>query len=185
MSAPRDIAWSAVWLGYALALAGTLAAAGWGLVVAGKGMWWVTNWGALLLFIGAAAAGFAARTPEPLNGAYIAVLYFGSVTLVVFAGEFLGVLPDPLPGLPRGDSTFYFVWPLEQLAAATLGAMAGGWLRRRAKPPWTEEAEQRLARVPEAMRPMVRAAIEHYARQQGYREIDFAVVDEAKAKMHG
>ena len=51
--------------------------------------------------------------------------------------------------------------------------------------PWTEQAEQRLARVTEAMRPTVRAVIEHYARQQGYREIDFAVVDEAKARMHG
>ena len=131
MSSPRDIAWPAVWLGYALALGGTLAAAGWGLFGSGKGMWWVANWGAVSLFLGAAAAGFAARTSEPLNGAYVAVLYFGSVTLVVFAGEFLGVLPDPLPGLPRGDSTFYFVWPLEQLAAATLGAMAGGWLRLR------------------------------------------------------
>jgi len=133
VSAQRDIAWPAVGLGYAVALGGTLAAAGLGLSTAGKGMWWVANWGALSLFIGAAAAGFAARTAEPLNGAYIAVLYFGTVTLAVFGGEFLGVLPDPLPGLPRGDSTFYFVWPLEQLAAATLGAMAGGWLRRRAR----------------------------------------------------
>ena len=131
MSAQRDIAWPAVGLGYAVALGGTLAAAGLGLSTAGKGMWWVANWGALSLFIGAAAAGFAARTAEPLNGAYIAVLYFGTVTLAVFGGEFLGVLPDPLPGLPRGDSTFYFVWPLEQLAAATLGAMAGGWLQLR------------------------------------------------------
>ena len=132
MSAQRDIAWPAVGLGYAVALGGTLAAALLGLW-AGKGMWWVANWGALSLFIGAAAAGFAARSAEPLNGAYIAVLYFGTVVLVVFAGEFLGVLPDPLPGLPRGDSTFYFVWPLEQLAAATLGAMAGGRLRRSAQ----------------------------------------------------
>lgn len=131
MSAHRDIAWSAVWLGYALALGGTLAAAGWSLFLAGKGMWWVANSGAICLLLGAAAAGFAARTPEPLNGAYIAVFYFGTVALAVFTGEFLGVLPDPLPGLPRGDSTFYFVWPLEQLAAATLGAMAGGWLQLR------------------------------------------------------
>ena len=131
MSLSRDIAWRAVGLGYALALGGTLGAALWGLAAAGKGMWWVANWGALSLFIGAAAAGFAARSAEPLNGAYIAVLYFGTAILIVFGGEFLGVLPDPLPGLPRGDSTFYFVWPLEQLAAATLGAIAGGWLREK------------------------------------------------------
>ena len=51
--------------------------------------------------------------------------------------------------------------------------------------PWTEEAEQRLARVPEAMRPTVRAVIEHYAREHGHGEVDFALIDEAKAKMHG
>lgn len=51
--------------------------------------------------------------------------------------------------------------------------------------PWTEPAEQRLARVPEAMRAMVRMAIEHYATQRGYGEVDPAVIDEAKAKMHG
>ncbi len=51
--------------------------------------------------------------------------------------------------------------------------------------PWTEQAEQRLARVPEAMRPTVRAVIEHYAREHDYGEVDLAVIDEAKATMHG
>ncbi|OGA72448.1 MAG: hypothetical protein A3G81_06530 [Betaproteobacteria bacterium RIFCSPLOWO2_12_FULL_65_14] len=50
---------------------------------------------------------------------------------------------------------------------------------------WTEQAEQRLARVPEPVRPMARAAIERYARERGYREVDCAVMDEAKAGMHG
>ena len=75
--------------------------------------------------------GYRARTAEPLNGAFIAVFYFGTAALVIFSAEFLGVLPDPLPALPRGDSTFFFVWPLEQLAAGTLGAMLGGWLWER------------------------------------------------------
>jgi len=66
-----------------------------------------------------------------LNGAFIAVFYFSIAAAAIFGGEFLGVLPDPLPGLPRGDSTFFFVWPLEQLAAGTVGAAAGGWLRQR------------------------------------------------------
>ena len=126
--ANRDIAWAAVWTGYAIALLGTLAAGTWAFAFAGKGTWWAANLGALSLFCGALFTGYRARTAEPLNGAFIAVFYFSTATLVIFSGEFLGVLPDPLPGLPRGDSTFFFVWPLEQLVAATLGSMLGGWL---------------------------------------------------------
>ena len=127
----RDVAWRAVWSGFAIAFAGTLIAGGGGLAFAGRGMWWVAHCGVASLFGGGLAAGWLARTAEPLNGAFIAVFYFGITALVIFGGEFLGVLPDPLPGLPRGDSTFFFVWPLEQLAAGTLGAAAGGWLRKR------------------------------------------------------
>lgn len=127
----RDVAWRAVWSGFAIALAGTLMVGGSGLAFAGQGMWWVAYCGVASLFGGGVAAGWLARTAEPLNGAFIAVFYFGTVALTVFVGEFLAVLPDPLPGLPRGDSTFYFVWPLEQLAAGTLGAMLGGWMWNR------------------------------------------------------
>lgn len=129
--ANRDIAWAAVWTGFAIAFLGTLAAGTWAFAFAGKGTWWAANLGTLSLFCGALFTGWRARTAEPLNGAFIAVFYFSTATLVIFSGEFLGVLPEPLPGLPRGDSTFFFVWPLEQLAAGTLGAAAGGWLRIR------------------------------------------------------
>ena len=127
----RDVAWAAVWTGFAIALLGTLAAGTWAFTFAGKGTWWAANLGTLSLFCGALFTGWRARTAEPLNGAFIAVFYFSTATLVIFSGEFLGVLPDPLPGLPRGDSTFFFVWPLEQLIAATLGSMLGGWLAAR------------------------------------------------------
>lgn len=126
-----DIAWTAVWTGYAIAAMGTLLAGAWGLASAGKGMWWVANAGVCFLVVGGLAASVLAKTAEPLNGAFIAVLYFATFTLIIFVGEFLALLPDPLPGLPRGDSTFYFVWPLAQLAAATVGAVAGGWLHAR------------------------------------------------------
>src|SRR3990172_300526 len=129
--AHRDIAWAAVWTGFAIALLGTLAAGTWAFAYAGKGTWWAANIGTLCLFCGAVVTGYRARTAEPLNGAFIAVFYFSTAALVIFGGEFLGVLPDPLPGLPRGDSTFFFVWPLEQLVAATLGSMLGGWLAAR------------------------------------------------------
>jgi hypothetical protein len=124
----RDVAWRAVLAGYAIALVGTAITGGWGFAFGGHGMWWLANWGIGFLFAGGACAGYHAKSFEPLNGAYIAVFYFGTATLAVFAGEFLRILPDPLPGLPRGDSTFFFVWPLAQLIAATLGAMFGGWL---------------------------------------------------------
>ena len=123
-----DIAWAAVWTGFAIALLGSLAAGTWAFAFAGRGTWWAANIGTLCLFCGAAVTGYRARTAEPLNGAFISVLYFGTAALVIFSAEFLKVMPDPLPGLPRGDSTFFFVWPLEQLAAGTFGAMAGGWL---------------------------------------------------------
>lgn len=134
--AGRDIAWAAVWTGFAIALIGTLAAGVWVLAFAGKGTWWAANLGVLFLFCGAICAGYRARTPEPLNGAFIAVFYFATAALAIFISEFLAVLPDPLPGLPRGDSTFFFVWPLEQLAAGSFGAVLGGWLyaRRRGSP---------------------------------------------------
>ncbi len=130
-NAGRDIAWKAVWIGYGAALAATLIAVGWGLFVAGKGMWWVANWGTGSLFAAGLAVGYYTRSREPLNGAFIAALYFGTFTVVVFVGEFFALLPDPLPGLPRGDSTFFFVWPLVQLAAGTIGAMVGGALARK------------------------------------------------------
>jgi len=130
-AADRDVAWAAVWTGFAVALLGTLAAGTWAFAFAGKGTWWAANLGTLSLFCGAVVTGYRAGKVEPLNGAFLAVFCFGTAALAIFGGEFLRVLPDPLPGLPRGDSTFFFVWPLQQLAAATLGAVAGGWLSAR------------------------------------------------------
>ncbi len=126
-----DIAWGAVWIACGAALMATLAVAGWGLAFGGKGLWWSVAWSGGLLFAAAFWAGRRARDPEPLNGALIAALYCATLIAVYFAGEFLAVLPDPLPGLPRGDSTFFFVSPLALLAAATVGAVLGGSLARR------------------------------------------------------
>ncbi len=51
------------------------------------------------------------------------------------------------------------------------------------KLPWTAEAEQRLSRVPEFVRPMVRDGIERHARERGCREVTCEVMDEARARM--
>lgn len=123
----QDIVWSAVWIGYGIALLGTLIVGGLGFWVLNEGMWWLAGWSMIFLFVGGFVAGVRAKSVEPLNGAFIAVLYFATSAAVIFIGEFLAVLPDPLPGLPLGDSTFYFVWPLAQAASATLGASLGGW----------------------------------------------------------
>jgi hypothetical protein len=48
---------------------------------------------------------------------------------------------------------------------------------------WTEEAEQRLARVPEFVRPVVRDSIERHARERGCSEVTCEVMDEARSRM--
>lgn len=46
--------------------------------------------------------------------------------------------------------------------------------------PWTTAARERLTRIPEFVRPMARTGIEKFARDNGYAEIDEAVLDQAK-----
>jgi len=47
-------------------------------------------------------------------------------------------------------------------------------------PAWTDGAEQRMANVPEFVKPMVKSGIEQYAKDKGYRQIDEQVLDEAR-----
>ncbi len=47
--------------------------------------------------------------------------------------------------------------------------------------PWTTKALERLANVPDFVRPMARAGIERYAREQGLREVDEQVLEQAKS----
>ncbi len=46
--------------------------------------------------------------------------------------------------------------------------------------PWTPEAEARMARVPEFVKPMVKTGIEKFARDAGRSMVDEQVLDEAK-----
>jgi DNA-directed RNA polymerase subunit RPC12/RpoP len=48
---------------------------------------------------------------------------------------------------------------------------------------WTEDAERRLERVPEFVRPMVRDGIERHARERGCREVTCEVMDEVRSRM--
>ena len=53
---------------------------------------------------------------------------------------------------------------------------------RAAGPVWTEEAQARIERIPSFVRSMVKKGVEDYARQQGYDEIDAAVMDQVKGQ---
>lgn len=124
-----DVHWRAVWVGYALSAAGTLGVGG-GLFALEPDVWRIALTGTGALFFGGFVAGMMARTPEPLNGALIGLLYFGTFVLVMFFGASSDALPDPLPGLPLGDSTFFFVWPLLMLVGSVVGSALGGRWRR-------------------------------------------------------
>ena len=48
---------------------------------------------------------------------------------------------------------------------------------------WSEDADQRLRRVPDFVRPMVRESIERHARECGLDEVTLQVMDVVRAKM--
>jgi hypothetical protein len=48
---------------------------------------------------------------------------------------------------------------------------------------WSPEAECRLERIPEFIRPMVRQGIEHFAAARGYPRITESVMDEARGAL--
>ncbi len=50
---------------------------------------------------------------------------------------------------------------------------------------WSEEALERMERIPDFVRPMVKGGIEAYAAKKGYQVITPAVVEESKAMMGG
>ena len=45
---------------------------------------------------------------------------------------------------------------------------------------WTSEAQQRLEKIPEFVRPMARAGIERFAKDRGHDRVDEEIVDQAK-----
>jgi len=89
-------------------------------------VWWVAVASAPSLVAGGLYLGWRVGEPEPLYGAILSTLYFGIVAVVLLGGTWLGKVPDPLPGLATGDSTFFFLWPLLILAAGVAGSILGG-----------------------------------------------------------
>jgi Proto-chlorophyllide reductase 57 kD subunit len=76
------------------------------------------------------------------------------------------------PDGARGESKCPFSGMVQSMESAPA---AGAGLA------WTADALDRLAKVPEFVRPMARAGIERYARERGLEKVDAHVLDEAKS----
>lgn len=126
-----DISWKAVWLGYFLGLIITLAV-GAPVVLVSKSTWLLGLAGLGALFgVGILVGAKAGSRTAVINGALVGVLYNLTVVLALFVGWFFELLPEPLPGLPQGNSTFFFAWPLMQFAASVVSAIVGSRLTRK------------------------------------------------------
>ena len=121
-----DVRWRDVWVGFGAAVAVTLLLGTSLFLMVEQNVWWLALAGVLGLVAGGWLVGRRRGRSDALGGTLVAILYFATVLVVLIGGTLVDVLPDPLPGLPIGDSTFFFVWPLAQLAGAVVGALLGG-----------------------------------------------------------
>src|SRR5262245_43871336 len=77
---------------------------------------------------------------------------------------------------PRADA-----FSVEGTSACPFAAMVNeGAAAAPAGLAWSPEAESRIARIPEFIRPMARRAVERFAEAKGYPSITEAVMDEAR-----
>lgn len=124
-SGPQGTPWGPVWPGLAVALAGS-AVLGTVLVVVTGNVWWLALASTVSLFVGGLLTGLRARELEPLYGAVVGAIVVGLGIIGILVGSTFAVLPDPLPGLPIGDSTFFFVSPLVMVIGGIAGSIVGG-----------------------------------------------------------
>ncbi len=127
--APETTPWRRIGIALGLSLVGTSLLGGVLLLVLDN-IWWVAAGGILSLFAGGVYLGWKSREPEPLYGTLLAAMYVGVAVVGIFIGTFLAVLPDPLPGLAIGDSTFFFISPLLMLASGVAGTSLSGVMVR-------------------------------------------------------
>lgn len=123
--APSDIRWKAVGAGYLVAAVVTIGA-GIPLLVIMDSSWMLVV-ADLVALLG---AGFVVgRKSGPqlsiINGALMGIICYFTTALALLVGWFFQWLPEPLPGLPQGDSSFFFVWPLLQVVVSVVGAILG------------------------------------------------------------
>ncbi len=62
------------------------------------------------------------------------------------------------------------------------GVVAEAFAKNPGEIAWTKEAEARIARIPDYAQPMVKKGVEMHARENGYTEINEAVIDEVKGR---
>ncbi len=122
--------WRLVWIALAISILGTAVLGGVAFAI-DRNVWWIALGGAASLMAGGGYLGSRSGESEPLYGSLLAILYFGPVVVILFGGMLTDWLPDPLPGLGIGDSTFYFVSPLLMLAAAVAATVFGGRMGQR------------------------------------------------------
>lgn len=125
----EDVRWPDAWLGFGVAVAVTLLLGAPLFALVEQSVWWLALAGVLGLGAGGWLVARRRGRSDALGATLVAILYFATVLVVLIGGTLVDVLPDPLPGLPIGDSTFFFVWPLTQLGGAVVGALLGGFRR--------------------------------------------------------
>ncbi|MBI2855951.1 MAG: hypothetical protein HYX93_03795 [Chloroflexi bacterium] len=128
-AAAEKTPWRQIGIALGLSLVGTALLGGVLLLVLDD-IWWVAAGGILSLFSAGVYVGRGVGEPEPLYGTLLAAAYVAIAVVVIFVGTFLATLPDPLPGLAIGDSTFFFVSPLLMLASGVAGTIVGGVIGR-------------------------------------------------------
>lgn len=87
---------------------------------------------------------------------------------------------EDLPTAPPDSAT-----PQERETAGKCpftGVLEEAYAKKADELEWTAEAEERLLRIPEFVRPMVKKSIEQHARDKGHTRIDAAVMDEVKGQ---
>lgn len=121
----NDVRWRDVWFGFGVATAVTLLLGLPLFALVEQSVWWLALAGVLGLVAGGWLVAHRRGRNDMLGATLVAILYFATVLVILFGGTLVDLLPDPLPGLPIGDSTFFFVWPLAQLAGAVVGGVLG------------------------------------------------------------
>lgn len=129
VTATGSVPWAALAVALAWSLGSTLIVGGFLLLILDN-IWWGAAVAVAALFGGGFYVGDRTGESEPMYGSMLTAATFGVVVAVMFGGTALEVLSDPLPGLDRGDSTFFFVAPLLLLVGGVAGSIAGGEVAR-------------------------------------------------------
>lgn len=120
-----DVLWKDVFIGLVIALVGSVVLSAVLFAATGANMWMFVI--ASDIAIGVAGYRLSKKTGqwEGISASLITLFYYVLSTLILLVGMMWEFLPDPLPALPRGDSTFYFVWPLTLLICSVVGMVVG------------------------------------------------------------